>query len=379
MDSVHNVGSLSYVSQPVSIREFLESWQSALADEPIVLKRLPKTNVKQIAGIMNVSRSTVQELDTVCGIDTLKCPGQVKVRDDATSTIPDDTELVTLRLRKSELEKRANSKTYTHRLYATFRNHRSVMRTRVPGDKLIPMTVRDVVISVQIYRPFVGEQSCKYKPLVLDQELRVLGQQKLTDLRDAITCVADIALPVEMSVNPDMPVNTRCKDIYPSGFFYINGTFFNDLRHPEAKDLSSVIRTWGATRPNQIGEMREAAMEDTQFLDLSLRVGLPYLYVHQGDCEHLIVFTDIRMMNIEDSSDVSKYPIVSSNVSKKRTVCIVCLLYNARWVTYDDCLCSQSPAFFCDACFRELHYDSSGTKLGPFTAYRFYDKNAVLP
>ena len=27
---------------------------------------------------------------------------------------------------------------------------------------------------------------------------------------------------------------------------------------------------------------------------LKVRFGLPYLFIHQGDCEHLIVFRDIR-------------------------------------------------------------------------------------
>lgn len=35
-------------------------------------------------------------------------------------------------------------------------------------------------------------------------------------------------------------------------------------------------------------------MEDTRFVDLTIKVGFPYLYCHQGDCEHLVIITDIR-------------------------------------------------------------------------------------
>ena len=35
-------------------------------------------------------------------------------------------------------------------------------------------------------------------------------------------------------------------------------------------------------------------MEDTKFSDLKVKVGYPYLYCHQGDCEHLVLITDIR-------------------------------------------------------------------------------------
>jgi len=39
--------------------------------------------------------------------------------------------------------------------------------------------------------------------LILDQEFHVLGQQKLTDLRDKILCVADYIAVGDFSDNPD--------------------------------------------------------------------------------------------------------------------------------------------------------------------------------
>lgn len=35
-------------------------------------------------------------------------------------------------------------------------------------------------------------------------------------------------------------------------------------------------------------------MQSTVFNDLTVRVRAPYLYCHQGNCEHIIIFTDIR-------------------------------------------------------------------------------------
>lgn len=40
----------------------------------------------------------------------------------------------------------------------------------------------------------------------------------------------------------------------------------------------------------------QAKMEDTRFVDLKVKVGFPYLYCHQGDCEHLVIITDIRLV-----------------------------------------------------------------------------------
>lgn len=35
-------------------------------------------------------------------------------------------------------------------------------------------------------------------------------------------------------------------------------------------------------------------METTKFIDLSLKLGFPYLYTHLGDCEHLLIFTSLK-------------------------------------------------------------------------------------
>lgn len=40
----------------------------------------------------------------------------------------------------------------------------------------------------------------------------------------------------------------------------------------------------------------QSKMEDTRFADLTVKVGFPYLYCHQGDCEHLVIITDVRLV-----------------------------------------------------------------------------------
>ena len=45
-------------------------------------------------------------------------------------------------------------------------------------------------------------------------------------------------------------------------------------------------------------DFQTAKMEDTKFLDLNVQLGVPYLYQHQGNCEHIIIFTDIRSVKI---------------------------------------------------------------------------------
>jgi snRNA-activating protein complex subunit 3 len=35
-------------------------------------------------------------------------------------------------------------------------------------------------------------------------------------------------------------------------------------------------------------------MEETTFQELTVRIGVPYIYVHQGNCEHMLIVSDVR-------------------------------------------------------------------------------------
>jgi snRNA-activating protein complex subunit 3 len=80
--------------------------------------------------------------------------------------------------------------------------------------------------------------------------------------------------------------------VYKSGFFFIENTFYIDFRDPNNKDNSKVIREWAEAR--KFGIYKTAKMEETRIDSLSLKFGFPWVYQHQGDCEHLISFSNAR-------------------------------------------------------------------------------------
>lgn len=47
------------------------------------------------------------------------------------------------------------------------------------------------------------------------------------------------------------------------------------------------------TQPG-LGIFSSKSMSDQTFNDLTIRLGAQYLFVHQGNCEHIVVFTDLR-------------------------------------------------------------------------------------
>jgi len=91
----------------------------------------------------------------------------------------------------------------------------------------------EVILTVQFYRPIRHEThyglSHRYS-FIADQELDVLGSQTLDKLRDAFICVSDISNPGDCSETPKESVKVIASDIYKSGCFFINNTFYNDTR-----------------------------------------------------------------------------------------------------------------------------------------------------
>ncbi len=55
--------------------------------------------------------------------------------------------------------------------------------------------------------------------------------------------------------------------------------------------------------------------------------------------------------------------------------CMVCCY---SWVTVNDELSPESPAFFCKTCFIMLHYTVDGNKITEFKAYPYYDELTAL-
>jgi hypothetical protein len=172
-----------------------------------------------------------------------------------------------------------------------------------------------------------------------------------------------------------------------------------------------------------------AKMEDTVWEDLKVRIGVPYLFCHQGNCEHRVIINDIRCAallvccccavllwahhpigGVDDSSGSrrrktrgtrtrirfrpSRARFVARNAPSAtsiphRTSCshsrrVVLLTANNqqqqqpttidRYLTYNDELSPQNPCFFCEKCYAPFHYayDSRGTLLLNHDVFKYH-------
>ncbi|XP_019056939.1 PREDICTED: snRNA-activating protein complex subunit-like isoform X2 [Tarenaya hassleriana] len=223
----------------------------------------------------------------------------------------------------------------------------------------LDMRVPEVILCIEIYN------SGKSKT----QEFLVLGRQKLTELKDKIHCRTDQAM-------------TKAGKYDPSGYFLIEDIFYNDLRNPLAIDYSKPIldwlwhskdealRKWECIAAGEIHRKHKllskevkldlphfsaTEMQTTRFCDLSFRLGASYLYCHQGDCKHMIVIRDMRLIHPEDDRDRAVYPRVAYQQKRVVVKCGVCKIYRATKFAADNKWTKKNPCYFCSFCFSLLH------------------------
>ena len=121
------------------------------------------------------------------------------------------------------------------------------------------------------------------------------------------------------------------------------------------------------------GVFTKADMDQTLFRDLCVRLNFPYFYVHQGNCEHILMFKEIRLLHSQDTQNLNEYPLqIYQNRTRKRK-CHVCELFPAKYATIGDKLASENPCFFCERCYERLHYDNKGNLL--YEDFEVYDYN----
>lgn len=387
MEAVHEPNMRSWIGERIKVAEFKKSWVKAFnelgKDEDndgdigtAILRR------------MSISESVFKSLENDCGPSQLCCGDETM----DPVEIPENVDLVTLKLQKQDLVKRKDVvyRTKTNRFLRRTCFLSSMNFVPVPPSSgTCPpeerVAAEEVVLVVQVFKPIkqpAGQRKMRMAGCLsykIQAEVAVLGCQTLQSLRKKITCISDAALVGDYSESTEDPVGPRASDVYKSGFFYIGDTFYNDMSDPSCRDYSEVILKWAKNPKRKVGPFKTARMEESTFQDLELRLGYPYVYVHQGYCEHLMVFSDMRIIHPSDSQRVSDYPMVLKTFPfGKRVLCMMCKQSTCRWVVYENERLTDDPFFLCKLCHESFNYTRDNRKIGHFRAHPFLDWNSVL-
>jgi len=168
----------------------------------------------------------------------------------------------------------------------------------------------------------------------------------------------------------------RARDKYKSGLIYVDGTFYVDRRDKNNIDYSEVIRDWAQDPKKEVGPFTVDTMETTRLDSLRIRVGYPYLYIHQGSHEHLISFIDIRLLGPSDPQKVTDYPLIRSLGAQAAKYCMVCQTSVAVWVTMNNMRVPEDPYFFCGLCYKQFNFVDK-KRVGNFREFRYFDVNVL--
>ncbi|XP_068522048.1 snRNA-activating protein complex subunit 3 isoform X2 [Anas acuta] len=279
-----------------------------------------------VAEELGCGLETAAELRAVCSVDMLMSSD----KDKDPEVIPEDSSLLTLRIRKKVLERReeriiVDRACRQETLAYEMESHAIGKRPDNPADLV---EEGELILTLNIFYPVIFQKHKDHKPY---QTVLVLGSQKLTELRDSISCVSDLQIGGEFSSQPDQAPEHISKDLYKSAFFYFEGIFYNDKRYPECRDLSRTVIEWSEAHDRGYGNLQSVKMEDYTFNDLSLKIGFPYLFCHQGNCEHIIIVTDIRLIHHDDCLDRSLYPLLIKKHWLCTRKCFVCKMYTASY------------------------------------------------
>lgn len=373
----------------INIRSKFEMFSKELCPDPV--EQLPQT-YDDIKSLLDIQSGQEEELlEESISLNNLAQPSDLPIVDvnlhelhtkQGTKTISIPKSALRLRCVRHKIEEnKMNFGSNTPRKYNRYRYIDHKISNPEGLCDLKPL--EDILITVRVYEPFLYKrgQGSKRKPR-LSQEFCVLGRQKLTELRDKIYCHCQFGPFYDISDDFDSINNTPIQQPTqtPSkeddfGFFFITDTFYNDCRTTNT-DYTVEIRNW-ISRQEVFGPVQVKSMEDTKFEDLNVRVGFPQVYRHYINCEHVISFSDIRLLTADDSLKSTDYPFLRCVSSTKTQLCMICGIVEASFVVKNSRYHILDPTFLCTKCLISFHY-VDGKKVDTFQAFRYYGNRPII-
>ncbi|OQR67307.1 hypothetical protein BIW11_13601 [Tropilaelaps mercedesae] len=375
LDELHGICEGPGCSELVNVAQFINSFsKNNLATGAVFVYLRETTEVNKaltVHRMMSVDDETFRSLSVAMNHAQLMC-GSEEV--DPTVIPDEDDGWISLRLRKSDL---ARNRPWHATSSCMLRSGSLKTDFRLPtfpeplGARIVQCGPRvrwlEAALTVSLYRtPPSGTPSS----LDLIGQFAVLGSTKLQSLASRFKCTSGHARPGDFADHPEAlkmikPLMDRIK-----GYFI----FIEDTFYCSNWDYPNVVSKWASD--NKLGDFEVRDIGTVRFVDLTLRLGRPYVYMHNGECQHHLVFNDIRLLNEQrDDMDTNNYPmLLAQRVHQQvNVVCQICNRGPAEWVITDHPKMRLDPTHICDSCNRTVNYDAEGKKKYDFKLFTYID------
>ncbi|KAJ8961651.1 hypothetical protein NQ318_021248 [Aromia moschata] len=337
-------------SDHIPIKEYFEEYSKVCDTSNKKCKSKKKkcssgTKILQEMGI-NLSAREFREMENICSLDKLTIA-------DEPSTMP------------ANVPEKIQTKTKLDYVYPV----------KSSGRKLNVVKCKQIL--EKMYRPYsisYGQKNSGEK-MRFAYEIEALGTNTLSQVADTIVCRANIGLYKEVpNTDVDLGALMNAKEHYPSQSIFIDGIFYNDTRSPNAIDYSVKIIEWAHEK--NIGKFKSEIMERTVLNSLTPRLGYPYVYMHQGNCEHIFTFSDARLIQVSDCLSSKKYPRIVSLSRATNIMCYICGVSHSQWIIMKCSKFPQEKVFLCTACCNSYLF-VDGEKVVDFNLYPYYDEELM--
>uniref|UniRef100_A0A0N5CGA0 snRNA-activating protein complex subunit 3 n=1 Tax=Strongyloides papillosus TaxID=174720 RepID=A0A0N5CGA0_STREA len=261
---------------------------------------------------------------------------------------------------------------YYHFYEYAFNTRTNLTDEEIPQDFRITVRIllpkisksRRVPYNANIWRP------------VIDKIYYFRGDNYLIDLRNKIACQWDFVCTRKAEDgNPtkeDFLINQL-----PSSFLFIHDTLYIDLTRKNSKDITNVYIEFFKKRSHIFGQVKVKDMAGIKISNLNIRLGHPYVFVHMGgQCEHQFIFSDLRMLGVNDYYYLETYPYKVSEIYRGK-ICTTCKINVPKFIVVSSDKIPKCPKLLCYTCYHRFHF-ALDVKSFECEAYHYIDKNGFV-
>lgn len=300
-----------FISPPIDVRKFLADAQQVKSRLTAFQQSFP-VEQSHLDSLVNLSKSLSDYRSLEAQGGAMKVDNDIDEDEDNDDDEQDEATGSTWRTRrkKKKLEPAIanNLKSFPACIEYLYREF-SQSRPHAAHDTAFLKNIREcnqaksdisddrLILNLQIFFPIESRDRYRHQ---LMNELICLSTLTLAQVRDAIECVSDEQILGEYSDKPDEMKTSgrRAGDANTAACFIIDSVIYDDLRRTDVRLSEKILEQTDGTF-TQGQPMELTALHDLR----TIQLGKPYIYLHQTNCEHVIVFSELKLLEPDQCHD----------------------------------------------------------------------------